>query len=160
MHFYRIESLGATFVSVRTLYHNKSIISINFRRFSNILHSIHMRRFAFSCWFCKYKPRCKYNSHYTYKNNAADTPLGNTDGLLLVGQVGLEPTTALSTGFTVRGDTSYTVLTHMVWMVRFELPTNCFVGSYSILLSYIHILVEPAGIEPATPRFSVWRSTD
>ena len=46
----------------------------------------------------------------------------------LVGQVGLEPTTALSTGFTVRGDTNYTVLTHMV---------------------------EPAGIEPATPRFSV-----
>ena len=51
----------------------------------------------------------------------------------LVGQVGLEPTTALSTGFTVRGDTNYTVLTHMV---------------------------EPAGLEPATPRFSVWRSTD
>ena len=51
----------------------------------------------------------------------------------LVGQVGLEPTTALSTGFTVRGDTNYTVLTHMV---------------------------EPAGVEPATPRFSVWRSTN
>ena len=50
----------------------------------------------------------------------------------LVGQVGLEPTTTLSTGFTVRGDTNYTVLTHMV---------------------------EPAGVEPATPRFSVWRST-
>ena len=31
----------------------------------------------------------------------------------MVGQVGLEPTTALSTGFTVRGDTNYTVLTHM-----------------------------------------------
>ena len=58
----------------------------------------------------------------------------------MVGQVGLEPTTALSTGFTVRGDTNYTVLTHMVWMERFELPTNCFVGSYSIPLSYIHIL--------------------
>ena len=56
----------------------------------------------------------------------------------VVGQVGLEPTTALSTGFTVRGDTNYTVLTHMVWMERFELPTNCFVDSYSILLSYIH----------------------
>ena len=78
----------------------------------------------------------------------------------VVGQVGLEPTTALSTGFTVRGDTNYTVLTHMAWMERFELPANCFVGSYSILLSYIHILVEPAGIEPATPRFSVWRSTN
>ena len=51
----------------------------------------------------------------------------------MVGQVGLEPTTALSTGFTVRGDTNYTVLTRMV---------------------------EPAGIEPATPRFSVYRSTD
>ena len=78
----------------------------------------------------------------------------------LVGQVGLEPTTVLSTGFTVRGDTNYTVLTHMVWMERFELPTNCFVGSYSVLLSYIHIVVESAGLEPATPRFSVWRSTD
>ena len=86
--------------------------------------------------------------------------LRNTSGLYLVGQVGLEPTTALSTGFTVRGDTNYTVLTHMVWMERFELPTNCFVGSYSILLSYIHIVVESAGLEPATPRFSVWRSTD
>ena len=32
---------------------------------------------------------------------------------IMVGQVGLEPTTALSTGFTVRGDTNYTVLTHM-----------------------------------------------
>ena len=53
--------------------------------------------------------------------------------IIVVGQVGLEPTTALSTGFTVRGDTNYTVLTHMV---------------------------EPAGIEPATPRFSVWRSTN
>ena len=49
----------------------------------------------------------------------------------LVGQVGLEPTPALSTGFTVRGDTNYTVLTHMV---------------------------EPAGVEPATLKFSVWRS--
>ena len=49
----------------------------------------------------------------------------------LVGQVGLEPTTTLSTGFTVRGDTNYTVLTHMV---------------------------EPAGVEPATLKFSVWHS--
>ena len=49
----------------------------------------------------------------------------------LVGQVGLEPPTALSTGFTVRGDTNYTVLTHMV---------------------------EPAGVKPATLKFSVWRS--
>ena len=32
----------------------------------------------------------------------------------LVGQVGLEPTTALSTEFTVRGDTNYAVLTHIV----------------------------------------------
>ena len=32
----------------------------------------------------------------------------------MVGQVGLEPTTALSTWFTVRGDTNYTVLTH-IW---------------------------------------------
>ena len=31
----------------------------------------------------------------------------------LVGKVGLEPTTALSTGFTVRGDTNYTVLTRI-----------------------------------------------
>ncbi len=31
----------------------------------------------------------------------------------LVGQVGLEPTTAKSTRFTVWGDTNYTVLTHM-----------------------------------------------
>ena len=50
----------------------------------------------------------------------------------MVGQVGLEPIIALSTGFAVRGDTNYTVLTHMV---------------------------EPAGIEPATHRFSVYRST-
>ena len=49
----------------------------------------------------------------------------------MVGQVGLEPTTTLSIGFTVRGDTNYTVLTHMV---------------------------EPAGIEPATLKFLVWRS--
>ena len=34
-----------------------------------------------------------------------------------MGQVGLEPTTALSTGFTVRGDTNYTVLTHIVVIV-------------------------------------------
>ena len=32
--------------------------------------------------------------------------------ITLVGKVGLEPTTALSTWFTVRGDTNYTVLTH------------------------------------------------
>ena len=32
---------------------------------------------------------------------------------LLVGQVGLEPTTALSTEFTVRGDTNYAVLTYI-----------------------------------------------
>ena len=31
----------------------------------------------------------------------------------MVGQVGLEPTTALSTEFTVRGDTNYTVLTYI-----------------------------------------------
>ena len=37
--------------------------------------------------------------------------------ILLVGQVGLEPTTALSTGFTVRGDTNYTVLTHVVVLI-------------------------------------------
>ena len=51
--------------------------------------------------------------------------------IIVVIRAGLEPTTALSTGFTVRGDTNYTVLTHKV---------------------------EPVGIEPATPRFSVWRS--
>ena len=32
----------------------------------------------------------------------------------LVGQVGLEPTTAKSTRFTVWGDTNYTVLTHII----------------------------------------------
>ena len=32
--------------------------------------------------------------------------------ITLVGKVGLEPTTALSTCFTDRGDTNYTVLTH------------------------------------------------
>ena len=36
----------------------------------------------------------------------------------MVGQVGLEPTTALSTGFTVRGGTSYTVLTHFLVVIR------------------------------------------
>ena len=44
--------------------------------------------------------------------------------IILVGQVGLEPTTALSTGFTVRGDTNYTVLTHVVvlilWWARLD----------------------------------------
>ena len=44
---------------------------------------------------------------------------------LMVDQVGLKPTIALSTGFTVRGDTNYTVLNHMV---------------------------EPTGLEPATTR--------
>ena len=32
---------------------------------------------------------------------------------LLVGQVGLEPTTVRDTEFTVRGDTNYAVLTHI-----------------------------------------------
>ena len=32
----------------------------------------------------------------------------------LVGQVGLEPTTSSGNGFTVRGDTNYALLTHMV----------------------------------------------
>lgn len=36
----------------------------------------------------------------------------------MVGQVGLEPTTALSTEFTVRGDTNYAVLTHIGDAVR------------------------------------------
>ena len=36
--------------------------------------------------------------------------------LLLVGQGGLEPPTALSTWFTVRGDTNYTVLTHLLFL--------------------------------------------
>ena len=31
----------------------------------------------------------------------------------MVGQAGLEPATALSTDFTDRGDTNYTVLTHI-----------------------------------------------
>ena len=70
--------------------------------------------------------------------------------------VGLEPT---SRGF-LGPHSTLELQFHLVWMERFELPTNCFVGSYSILLSYIHIVVEPAGIEPATPRFSVWRSTN
>ena len=159
MHFYRIESLGATFVSVSTLYHDKSIISIVFRRLSNILHSIHMRRFVFPYPFVSIIPIISITRIILTKS-MPPILLRNTSGLYLVGQVGLEPTTALSTGFTVRGDTNYTVLTHMVWMERFELPTNCFVGRYSFRLSYVHILVEPAGIEPATPRFSVWRSTD
>ena len=71
----------------------------------------------------------------------------------MVGQVGLEPTTALSTGFTVRGDTNYTVLTHMAWMERFELPTNCFVGSYSIRLSYDHIWWNRPGLNQRRPDF-------
>ena len=44
---------------------------------------------------------------------AARRPAHIVEFIFLVGQVGLEPTTALSTGFTVRGDTNYTVLTHM-----------------------------------------------
>ena len=32
----------------------------------------------------------------------------------MVGQVGLEPTTVRDTEFTVRGDTNYAVLTHIV----------------------------------------------
>ena len=40
-----------------------------------------------------------------------------------MGQVGLEPTTALNTGFTVRGDTNYTVLTHMAESAELESDT-------------------------------------
>ena len=78
----------------------------------------------------------------------------------MVGQVGLEPTVFQKSRIYSPLQSPLCILTHMVWMERFELPTNCFVGSYSVLLSYIHIVVEPAGIEPATPRFSVWRSTN
>lgn len=51
----------------------------------------------------------------------------------MVGQVGLEPTTALSTGFTVRGDTSYTVLTHMEELVGLEPTSRGFLGPHSTL---------------------------
>ena len=37
----------------------------------------------------------------------------NCEHFALVGQAGLEPATALSTDFTDRGDTNYTVLTHI-----------------------------------------------
>ena len=50
----------------------------------------------------------------------------------LVGQVGLEPT-----------------------MVK---PAD--LQSAAIAARRLTHMVEPAGIEPATPRFSVWRSTD
>ena len=112
MHFYRIESLGATFVSVSTLYHNKSINSIDFQRFPNILHSVHTRRFVFSYLFVSIIPIISITRIILTKS-MPPILLRNTSGLYLVGQVGLEPTTALSTGFTVRGDTNYTVLTHM-----------------------------------------------
>ena len=77
----------------------------------------------------------------------------------VVGQVGLEPTQDNPSHLQCDAIAARR-LTHMVWMERFELPTNCFVGSYSILLSYIHIVVESAGLEPATLKFSVWRSTN
>lgn len=51
----------------------------------------------------------------------------------MVGQVRLELTTAESTGFTVRGDANYTVLTRMV---------------------------EPTGLEPVTRKASTCRSTN
>ena len=45
-----------------------------------------------------------------------------------MGQEGLEPSTALSTGFTVRGDTNYTVLTHMGELVGLEPTSRSFPG--------------------------------
>ena len=116
------------------------------------LRSPHVPRLALLIFCCSFLDSFLYGTNFSMINSFSKVSV--------VGQVGLEPTTALSTGFTVRGDTNYTVLTHMAWTEGLEPPTPCFVGRYSIRLSYVHIVVEPAGIEPATPRFSVWRSTN
>ena len=60
----------------------------------------------------------------------------------LVGQVGFEPTIALSTGLTVRGGTSYTVLTHMAERAELESDTETSVRS-----------AKPA--VPGPPRFTL-----
>ena len=67
--------------------------------------------------------------------------------LLLVGQVGLEPTMVKPADLQSAAIATRR-LTHMAWTEGLEPPTNCFVGSYSILLSYVHMMVEPAGVEP------------
>ena len=59
--------------------------------------------------------------------------------IIVVGQVGLEPTTALSTGFTVRGDTNYTVLTHMEELVGLEPTSRGFLGPHSTLELQFHL---------------------
>ena len=77
-----------------------------------------------------------------------------------MGQVGLEPTVFQKSRIYSPLQSPLCILTHMVWMERFELPTNCFVDSYSIPLSYIHVMVESAGLEPATLRFLIYYSTN
>ena len=45
-------------------YENKESLFLDI--IDNFLQIIHMWRFDFFYLFCKYKPRCKYNLHYTY----------------------------------------------------------------------------------------------
>ena len=61
----------------------------------------------------------------------------------MVGQVGLEPTQDNPSHLQCDAIAARR-LTRVVWMERFEIPTNCFVGSYSILLSYTHMVAESA----------------
>ena len=92
-----------------------------------------------------------------------DVPFGLFVGaaFLLVGQVGLEPTTALSTGSTVRGDTNYTVLAHILLELRFHMARGAELGSDTVSVRSAKPAVPPipsglrsilagaAGFEPA-----------
>ena len=69
------------------------------------LRSPHVPRLALLIFRCSFLDSFSYGTNFSMINSFSK--------LSVVGQVGLEPTTALSTGFTVRGDTNYTVLTHM-----------------------------------------------
>ena len=54
--------------------------------------------------------------------------------MVLVGQAGLEPATALSTDFTDRGDTNYTVLTHIKLCLAIHMSNLSF-GDLPVQLS-------------------------
>ena len=58
----------------------------------------------------------------------------NYEHFALVGQAGLEPATALSTDFTDRGDTNYTVLTHIKLCLAIHMSNLSF-GDLPVQLS-------------------------
>ena len=89
----------------------------------------------------------------------------------MVGQVGLEPTTAISTRFTVWGDTNYTVLTHIILLATApctsaSTPVNR-VGAGTVswkanpLKQYLSItyLATPMGHDPTTSAVTGRRSS-